>query len=518
MPSSDQEQPINTDTLPAKSENNSEFVPFGDPLPPGLEAYLRTTNPWWEGERMPKPPPFRRWLFEPTLRRFKKGMTHAVVLRGTRQVGKTTLQEQIIYHLLYEEGVPANRIFRVQFDAAPFLDPVQVPLLALSHWFERNVLGETFNAWGWKDQQAYLLFDEAQIIKGWSDQLKMLVDHQMVRVLLTGSSAFKIEKGRDSLAGRISTLNMNTLLLREISALRGWEEIPPLLPFNGVTPLRDQTFWEELREHGKRHKKGRDKAFAAFSERGGYPIAQLYADELSWDETVTQLNETVIQRVLRHDLGEAPNPKLLEQVLRLACRYAGQSPGRAVFLRELHSNLSPNITWQDVLTQLQLLNDTLLVRLVPPMELRLKGQKGNTDKICLVDHSLRASWLREKVPLTPKGLQKASHLAHLAGFLAESIAGYFLSSIPSLDVTWFAARKTEPEVDLMVTIGYHNIPIEVKYRHTIREGRDTKNLRAFMDKPIYDAPFGILLTLTDDVQISDKRIIALPLSSLLLMR
>lgn len=119
------------------------------------------------------------------------------------------------------------------------------------------------------------------------------------------------------------------------------------------------------------------------------------------------------------------------------------------------------------------------------------------------------------MPLTPKGLQKAPHLAHLAGFLAESIAGYFLSSIPSLDVTWFAARKTEPEacpdegrINLMVTIGYHNIPIEVKYRHTIREGRDTKNLRAFMDKPIYDAPFGILLTLTDDVQISDKRIIA----------
>jgi len=60
--------------------------------------------------------------------------------------------------------------------------------------------------------------------------------------------------------------------------------------------------------------------------------------------------------------------------------------------------------------------------------------------------------------------------------------------------------------------------MEVKYRHTIREGRDTKNLRAFLDKPIFNAPFGILLTLTDDVSISDERIVALPLSSLLLMR
>ena len=508
---------MNTDTSQAKPENSPQLVQFGEPLPLAVQKYLRTTNPWWEGQRMVKPPPFRRWMFEPTLRRFKKGMTPAVVLRGTRQVGKTTLQQQIIDHLLHEEGVAPNRILRVQFDQVPELQFLQWAFLAISHWFERNVLGETFNTWGNRKQPAYLLFDEAQIVPYWEAQLKMLVDHQRVRVLLTGSSAFRIEKGRESLAGRITTLNMNTLLLREIAALRDWGDIPPLLPFNGVTPLREQTFWEELREHGKRHKEVRDKAFAAFSERGGYPISQIYAD-LSWDETAAQLNETVILRVLRHDLGETPNPNLLERVLRLACRYAGQSPGRAMFLRELHSKLSPNISWQDVLTQLQLLNDTLLVRLVPPMELRLKGQKGNTDKICLADHSLRASWLREKVPLTPKGLQEAPHLAHLAGFLAKSIAGYFLSSIPSLDVTWFPARKTEPEVDLMITIGYHNIPIEVKYRHTIRDGRDTKNLRAFLDKPIYDAPFGILLTLTDDVKISDKRIVALPLSSLLLMR
>lgn len=517
MSNSDKPEMMKTETLQSKPANSAELVQFGEPLPLAVQKYLRTTNPWWQGGVMADPPPFRRWLFEPTLRRFKNGLTPAVLLRGTRQVGKTTLQEQIIKYLLDEEGVTPNRILRVQFDKVPQLQFLELAFLAISHWFEENVLGESFNAWGNRDEPAYLLFDEAQIVPYWEAQLKMLVDHQSVRVLVTGSSAFRIQKGRESLAGRVSTLNMNTLLLREIAALRGWGDIPSLLPFSGITPLRQQSFWEQLREHGKRHKEVRDKAFAAYSERGGYPVPQVRFNWTS-DEVVEHLNETVIQRVLRQDLGDASKPHLLESVLRLACRYAGQSPGRAIFLRELHSRLSPNISWQDVLTQLQLLNDTLLIQLVPPMELRLKGQKGNTDKICLVDHSLRASWLREKVPLTPEGLQKAPHQAHLAGFLAENIAGYFLSSIPSLDVTWFPARKTEPEVDLMITIGYHNIPIEVKYRHTIRDGRDTKNLRAFLDKPVYDAPFGILLTLTDDVQIRDKRIVALPLSSLLLMR
>ena len=70
----------------------------------------------------------------------------------------------------------------------------------------------------------------------------------------------------------------------------------------------------------------------------------------------------------------------------------------------------------------------------------------------------------------------------------------------------------------MITVGQYNIPIEVKYRRKINEERDTKNLRAFLDKKVYNAPFGILLTMTDDVSLTDPRIVALPLSSLLLMR
>ena len=96
---------MNTDTSPAKPEN-SQLVQFGEPLPLAVQEFLRRTNPWWEGTPQRDIPSFRRWLFEPILRRFKQGMTPAVALRGTRQVGKTTLQQQIIHDLLHEEGVP----------------------------------------------------------------------------------------------------------------------------------------------------------------------------------------------------------------------------------------------------------------------------------------------------------------------------------------------------------------------------------------------------------------------------
>ena len=43
-------------------------------------------------------------------------------------------------------------------------------------------------------------------------------------------------------------------------------------------------------------------------------------------------------------------------------------------------------------------------------------------------------------------------------------------------------------------------------------------LRAFIEKAVYRAPFGILVTQTDEPASDDPRIVSLPLSSLLLMR
>lgn len=498
-----------------------ESASLGERLPPALEAYLNQTNPWWFDRPMRPLPTFKRWLFEPTLARLKNGLAPITVLRGPRQVGKTTLQEQIIEHLLNNEGVKPRRIFRVQFDELPSLKGVGDPILALARWFESEVLREPFNALAQRGEPAYLMFDEVQNLADWAPQLKALVDHTAVRVLLTGSSALRIEYGRDSLAGRISTLELGTLLVREIAYLRGWGNIPPLLPLNGLRPLKEREFWESVKAHGQQHRVARDLAFAAFSERGGYPIAQARSDR-PWEEVADQLNETVIRRVIQHDLrlgerGRKRDEHLLEEVFRLCCRYAGQSPGQAVFINELQMALVANIGWQRVLAYLKFLNDSLLIRLIQPLELRLKRRKGYP-KLALCDHSLRASWLQETIPLTPRELQALPHLTDLAGHLAESIVGYFLGSISGLDLAWFPTRGAEPEVDFVITVGEQRIPIEIKYRRHIDGWRDTLGLRVFMEKAVYQAPFGILVTLTDDVDVRDPRIVTLPLSSLLLMR
>jgi hypothetical protein len=58
----------------------------------------------------------------------------------------------------------------------------------------------------------------------------------------------------------------------------------------------------------------------------------------------------------------------------------------------------------------------------------------------------------------------------------------------------------------------------VKYRKRIDPQDDTRGLRAFLEKTVYNAPFGLLVTLDDEVTVNDPRIIPISLSSFLWLR
>jgi predicted AAA+ superfamily ATPase len=154
---------------------------------------------------------------------------------------------------------------------------------------------------------------------------------------------------------------------------------------------------------------------------------------------------------------------------------------------------------------------------VRPLELRLKKARGPA-KLCVVDHGLRASWLEESIPLDPARLAQVPHLADLAGHIAESVAGAFFTGMASLDVAHFPERATEPEIDFVLTIGEKRIPVEIKYRRRIDPLRDTLGLRSFLEKAHYNAPFGVLVTLQEGVEVRDPRIVPVSLRSLLLAR
>jgi predicted AAA+ superfamily ATPase len=122
------------------------------------------------------------------------------------------------------------------------------------------------------------------------------------------------------------------------------------------------------------------------------------------------------------------------------------------------------------------------------------------------------------VPLDPEDLQSQPHLFALAERIAESVAGATLSTIAQLDLAHLPARRGEPEVDFVLTIGTRRIPVEVRYQRRLEALADTEGLRTFLEKSANSAPFGILVSQTDDESVQDPRIVCLPLSTLMLLR
>jgi predicted AAA+ superfamily ATPase len=479
---------------------------------------LHQMNPWWRGNAMERLPETRRHLVMQIEKRFEYKLAPVTVVRGSRQIGKTTACLQVISDLL-KHGVNPGRILRVQFDDIESFRIGKDPVLRIVQWYEEHILKDTLNNMAAKGEESYLFFDEVQNLDDWSTQLKFLVDNNTVYAVVTGSSALRIELGRDSLAGRINTIEVGTLSLTEIGAIRKMETPAAFLPDNGVSRLKLKDFWVQLKEYGLLHEAFAQSALAAFSDRGAYPIAHLRADA-PWELVADQLNETIIRRVIQHDLrigekGRKRDPQLLEELFRLCCRYAGQAISINKLTQEIQKALSANIGTQRVRAYLQFLSDTLLIRLVQPMEIRLKKKRSDA-KICLADHGLRMSWLQESIPLDFVNDETNQDIATMAGYLAESAIGALLCSISGLDLSHLPSQGKDPELDFVITSGDQRIPIEVKYRNTIRP-EHYRGLEWFVSNPINRAPFGILVT-KNPAETIDERFITIPFRHLLLLR
>ena len=488
-------------------------------LPAALVRDLRRLNPWWEGQPSRQLPSTQRHLVKQIRRRLTSQLAPIVVVRGPRQIGKTTAQMHVVQQLL-GEGIHPRHVLRVQFDESEGLRKLDSPILRIVDWYEQAVLGRTLNQVAEDGASTLLVFDEVQNLAEWAPQLKFLVDTSTTQVLVTGSSALRIEMGRDSLAGRISTIDAGVLSLTEVARFRGENLGDPFLADNGLEPLTKPEFWRELVVHGNSNAEIRDRAFSRFSERGGYPL--VHRSDEPWGIIADQLNETVIKRVIQHDLrigerGRKRDPELLEEVFRLACRYVGQSPSNALLARECNRALNAAVGDQRIANYLRFLGDSLLLRLVEPLEIRLKKKRGNA-KVCLADHGLLASWLQEVVPLDRDSLREQPDLSTLAGRIAESIVGALFGTVHGLDIAHLPERSGEPEVDFILTIGTRRIPVEVKYQSRVDPFRDTEGLRTFMEKTANNAPFSILVTQTDVAESLDPRIVPISLPTLMLLR
>lgn len=500
--------------------------PVFDTLPTGgldkeLIDFIDLQNPWWKAQPARQAERYRRWAFGEVISRLQSGLAKVVVIRGSRRVGKSVIQIQLVEQLLLLERVNPARILYVQFDEIPKLGTMTQPILALVRWFEENVLKTTLNASARRGKPAYLLFDEIQNLSDWSVQLKTLVDHTDMKTLVTGSSAMRLGEGEDNLAGRLTTIELGPLRLTEVAGIRRLKELPAFANGAKLEDWKTRDFWLRLIAHGKRHAKVRDEAFRRFSEFGGYPLCHS-----TTEQDVNKIRQQVIDEVITKTIEFDPphrsrtttlESQFVRETFRLACRYAGQSPRPRVLADEIRALLQVDVSEARVTEALVFLADSLLLYLVQPLEM-LGQRQSHPPKLCICDHFVRNGILQETLPLDPEALRDCNEAVSThVGHLVESILGYYLKGIPGVELSWFPARTSEPEVDLVLTIGTDRIPVEIKYRRSGPEGNDLAGIETFCSKSAYSAEFGLVITQTVEGPIGEKAI-AVPASTFLLLR
>lgn len=169
-------------------------------------------NPWWDDSKSIEKD-IKIASFEASSVKWLPEAYHEInfdspciyVVKGVRQVGKSTLFKLLIRKLINEDAPPRS-IFFFSFDN--LADFRQIPEL-IKKYFD---LTEPF-----KFNQHYLFFDEVTLIKNWQQGIKYAADVGLLKdsvVILSGSSAVELKYSSERLPGRRGGgSDLNKLLL-----------------------------------------------------------------------------------------------------------------------------------------------------------------------------------------------------------------------------------------------------------------------------------------------------------------
>lgn len=328
------------------------------------------------------------------------------VVAGPRQVGKSTLVQQVVEAL----GLP----HRIASADEPTLRGVE---WVAQQWDAARLLAQDSGKAG-----AVLVLDEIQKITGWSETTKRLWDddtrHRVpLKVVLLGSAPLLIARGlTESLAGRFELLH---------------------LPHWTYAEMRDAFGW----------------SLDQYVFHGGYPgAAPLIGEPRRWARYVLDaLVETSISRDVLL-LTRVDKPALLRRLFELACRYSGQVLSYTKMLGPLQD--AGNTT--TLAHYLDLLAAAGMVTGLPKYAGDAARSRGSSPKLQVYNTALMTAG-------SGLTLLEVRGEPELWGRLVESSVGAHLANAAAAgECELFYWRERNQEVDFVVKSGRRLVAIEVK--------------------------------------------------------
>lgn len=325
------------------------------------------------------------------------------VVAGSRQVGKTTLVQQVCE----ASGLP------VQFASA------DEPTLRGHEWIAQQWEIARLMQDG---RGAVLVLDEVQKITGWSETVKRLWDEDTrkkrpLKVILLGSAPLLIQRGlSESLAGRFEVLHLPHWSAQEMHLAFGWT-------------VQQSIFY------------------------GGYPgAAPLIGDHDRWARYV---RDALIETTLSRDvllLSRVDKPALLRRMFELGCRYSGQILSYTKMIGQLQD--AGNTT--TLAHYLELLGAAGMLTGFSKYAGEVVRSRGSSPKLQVFDTALLSA-------LSGYRFEEAQADREYWGRLTESAVGAHLANAAAAGkCEVFYWRDRNREVDFVVRVDRRLVAIEVK--------------------------------------------------------
>lgn len=326
------------------------------------------------------------------------------VVAGPRQVGKSTLVQQVTDAL----ALPVRQA------------SADEPTLRGADWIAQQWEAARLSI---ADAEgAVLVLDEIQKIPGWSETVKRLWDEDTrakrpLKAVLLGSAPLLIAQGlTESLAGRFEVLPLSHWSYAEMRAAFGW-------------PVDAYVFY------------------------GGYPgAAPLIGEPARWARYVLDsLIETSISRDVLL-LTRVDKPALLRRLFELACRYSGQVLSYTKMLGQLQD--AGNTT--TLAHYLELLAGAGMVCGLPKYAGDAARSRGSSPKLQVLNTALMTA-------VSGYTLAEARADREFWGRLVESAVGAHLANAAMRgECALHYWRERNHEVDFVVQAGRRLTAIEVK--------------------------------------------------------
>ena len=409
----------------------------------GILKVLSAFNPWWKtGTVNPKmSKTYKRFAFHEAMKRLDQtDIRRTVVLTGTRRVGKTTIQYQMIETLL-ERGVAPQKIVFISMDH---------PMLKLSGV---NEVLECYHENIYAEQDVYYFFDEIQYAQDWDKWLKTIYDMQPdTQVVATGSASPALIKGnQESGAGRWTVIQVPTMSFYEYCEILDLDR--PDLPKNfKATHMLHMTQQDRTKIMLQLSKV--QNHFNRYLQVGGFPELALADNDIMAQQI---MREDVVDKVLKRDLPSLYNIRNateLERIFLYLCNVSSEIVSIDAIAKELSGVSRPTVE-----NYIQYLESANLIYQSWPVDMAGKRVLKSKPKIYIADAAIRNAVLMDDSLLTdPVEMGKIVETA-----VYKHVAAFYYQKATS--VGYFRGGKKNKEIDIVVD--YHNagnILIEVKYR------------------------------------------------------